>query len=127
MEIVSGPVPLEFPLPGVVITTDTTPHLWAFYFQDSGFHVSHSGTWSGSMHKVHIALQEPHAVVLMMCKMAFYLSGKVAALHLDNSIANAYFCNQGHAASLFLSGLACHILSVANKLGITLIVAHIHI
>ena len=36
----------------------------------------------------HIALQELHAVTVMLCKMAFCLSGKVVALHMDNSILN---------------------------------------
>ena len=31
-----GPVPLQFPLPDVVIATDATPTHWAFYFQGSG-------------------------------------------------------------------------------------------
>ena len=31
-----SPVPLQFPLPDVVIATDATPTHWAFYFQGSG-------------------------------------------------------------------------------------------
>ena len=32
---------------------------------------------------------------MMLHRMAFHLSGKVVALHLDNSMAKAYLCNQG--------------------------------
>ena len=45
------------------------------------------------MHKVHNALQELQVVALMLCKMAFWLSGKVVTLHLDNS-PGIYFCVQ---------------------------------
>ena len=31
-----SPVPLQFPLPDVVIGTDAMPTHWAFYFQGSG-------------------------------------------------------------------------------------------
>ena len=61
------------------------------------------------MCRLHIALQELEAVGLVLHKMAFWLSGKVVALHLDNITAKAYLCNQGGPASLFLSGLAHHI------------------
>ena len=57
--------------------------------------------------------------------MAFCLSGKVVALHLDNSTAKAYLCNQGGTVSPFLSRLACQILSLTNKHGITLLPAYI--
>ena len=53
--------------------------------------------------------------------MAFWLSGKVVALHLDNGTDKEYLCNQGGTASLFLSKLAYCILNLANKHGITLI------
>ena len=33
--------------------------------------------------------------------MVFWLSGKMVALYLDNSIANTYLCNQGDTISLF--------------------------
>ena len=52
---------------------------------------------------------------------------KVVALHLDNTTAKAYLCYQGGKASLFLSRLACHILNLTNKHGITLISANIPI
>ena len=38
---------------------------------------------------VHIALQELQAVELMLHKMAFLLSSKGVALHLDNTTAKA--------------------------------------
>ena len=65
----------------------------------------------------HIAFQELQAVALMLCRLAFCLSGKVVALHLDNSTAKAYLCNQGGTMSHFLSRLACQILSLTNKHG----------
>ena len=102
-----NPVPLHFPLPDVVIATDATPTHWAFYFQGSGLPLSVSGAWSGSLCRAHIALQELQAVAIMLCRMAFHLSGKVVALHLDNSTAKAYLCNQGGTVSPFLSRLAC--------------------
>ena len=79
--------PLQFPLPDVVMATNATPTHWAFYFQGSGLPLSVSGDWSGSLCRAHIALQELQAVAIMLCRMAFCLSGKVVALHLDNSTA----------------------------------------
>ena len=96
-----SPVPLHFPLPDVVIATDATPTHWAFYFQGSGLPSSVSGAWSGSLSRAHIALQELQAVAIMLHRMAFCLSGKVVALHLDYSTAKAYFCNQGGTVSPF--------------------------
>ena len=118
-------VPLQFPLPDVVIATDAMPTHWAFYFQGSGLLLLVTGSWSGSSCRAHIALQELQAVAMMLCRMAFHLSGKVVALHLDNSTAKAYLCNQGGTVSPFLSRLACQILSLTNKDGITLIPAYI--
>ena len=86
-QLQQSPVPLQFPLPDVVIATDTTPTHWAFYFQGSGLPLSVSGAWSGSLCRAHIALQELQAVAIMLHGMAFQLSGKVIALHLDNSTA----------------------------------------
>ena len=120
-----SPVPLQFPLPDVVIATDATPTHWAFYFQGSGLPLSVSGTWSGSLSRAHIALQELQAVAVMLRRMAFCLSGRVVALHLDNSTAKAYLCNQGGTVSPFLSRLACRILSLTDKHGITLLPAYI--
>ena len=42
------------------------------------------------MHKVHIALQELQAVMLMLCRMSFQLYGKVVALHWYYNIAEVY-------------------------------------
>ena len=120
-----SPVPLQFPLPDVVIATDATPTHWDFYFQGSGLPLSVSGAWSGSLSRAHIALQELQAVAIMLCRMAFCFSCKVVALHLDNSTAKAYLCNQGGTVSPFLSRLACQILSLTDKHGITLLPAYI--
>ena len=49
------------------------------------------------------------------------------ALHLDNSMAKAYLCNQGDTVSPFLSRLTCQILCLTDKHGITLIPAYIPI
>ena len=76
-----SPVPLQFPLPDVVIATDATPTHLAFYFQGSGLPLSVSGAWSGSLSRAHIALQELQAGAVMLHRMAFCLSGKVVALH----------------------------------------------
>ena len=120
-----SPVPLQFPLPDVVIATDAPPTHWAFYFQGSGLPLSVSGAWSGSLSRAHVALQELQAVAIMLHRMAFHLSGKVVALHLDNSTAKAYLCNHGGTVSPFLSRLACQILSLTDKHGITLLPAYI--
>ena len=120
-----SPVPLQFPLPDVVIATDATPTHCAFYFQGSGLPLSVSGGWSGSLCRAHIVLQELQAVAVMLCRMAFCLSGKVVALHLDNSAAKVYCCNQSGTVSPFLSSLVCRILSLIDKHGITLLPAYI--
>ena len=62
---------------------------------------------------------------MMLCRMAFHLSGKVVALHLDNSTAKAYLCNQSGTVSPFLSRLACRMLSLTTKHCITFIPAYI--
>ena len=77
----------------------------------------------GSLCRAHIALQELQDVAMMLHRMAFCISGKVVALHLDNSTVKAYLCNQGGTVSPFLSRLACQILILTNKHGITLIPA----
>ena len=120
-----SPVPLQFPHPDVVIATDATPTHSVFYFQGSGFPLLVSGAWSGSLYRDHIALQELQAVAIMLHRMAFHLSGKVVALHLDNSTAKAFLCNQGGTVSPFLSRLTCQILSLTDKHGITLLPAFI--
>ena len=75
--------------------------------------------------KAHIALQESQAFTTMLHRMAFCLSGKVVALHLDNSTAKAYLCNEGGTVSPFLSRLACQILSLTNKDSISLMPVYI--
>ena len=62
---------------------------------------------------------------MMLCRMAFCLSDKVVALHLDKRTAKAYLCNQGVTVSPFLSRLACQIQSLTDKHGIILIPAYI--
>ena len=120
-----SPVPLQCPLPNVVISRDAAPGHWAFYFQGSSLPLSFSDMLSGSMHRVHIALQELQAIVLMQCRMSFHLSGNVITLLEDNSTAKDHLCNQGSTVSLFLSKVACHILSLTEKYGITFIPAYI--
>ena len=104
----------------VVIATDAMPTHLAFYFQESGLSLSVSGSWLGSMCRAHISLQELQAVAMMLCRMAFHLSDKVVALHLDNSTAKTYMCNQVSTVSPLLSRLACWILSLTDKHCITL-------
>ena len=87
------------------------PTHWAFYFQGSGL--------------PHIPLQELQAMVMMLHGMAFHLSDKVIALHLDNNTAKTYLYNQGGTVSPFLSRLACWILSLTDMHGITLIPSYI--
>ena len=77
----------------MVIATDAMPTHWAFYFQGSGLPLSISGSWSGSMCRANITLLKLQAIAMMLHRMGFHLSGKVVALHLDNSTANAYLCN----------------------------------
>ena len=88
-------------LSDVFITRDVTCKHWAFYFQDSWVSLSCSGICSGAMWKDHTVLQELHAVLLMLHRMAFWLSGKVVSWYLDNNTAKA--CT----TSAFLSRLAC--------------------
>ena len=111
----------------MVIATDARPTHWAFYFQGSGLPLLVSGVWSGSLCRAHIASEELQAVAIMLHRMAFCLSGKVVALHLDNSTAKAYLCNEGGTVSPFLSRLACQILSLTDKHVIALLPAYIPI
>ena len=73
----------------MVITTYATSIYLAFYFQGFGFSLSCGETRSGSVHKVHITLQELQAVALRLYKMTFLLCGKVVASHLADSTAEA--------------------------------------
>ena len=77
------------------------------------------------MHKAHIDLHELPVVVLMLQRIAFHLSGKVVALHLNNSTAEAYLCNPGGLVPIILSRLACHELCLADMHGISFIPAYI--
>ena len=121
-----SPVIWQFSLPDVVIATDATHTHWAFYFQVSGLPLSVNGSWSGSMCRVHIALQEFQAVAMILCRMAFCLSGNVVvALYLENSMTHAYLCNQGGTVSPLLSMLVYWILNLTDKHGITLFPAYI--
>ena len=124
-QLQQSPVPLQFSLPDVVIATDAMSTYWAFYFKGSGLPLSVSGPWSGFMCRAHIALQELQAIAMMLHRMAFHLSGKVVALHLDNITAKVYQCNQGGTVSPVLSRLACQILCLTDKHSITLIPAYL--
>ena len=62
---------------------------------------------------------------MMLCRMAFQLSGKVFALHLDSCAAKSYLCNQCGKVSPFVSRLACQTLSLTDKHSITLIPGYI--
>ena len=98
------------------------PHHWPFYFQVLSmlYPVVSPGLVLCARCILHC--QELQDVALMLHKMAFRLSGKmVVALHLDNNTAKAYLSYQGGTASLFLPRLACCILNLADKHGITLI------
>ena len=53
------------------------------------------------MYRTHIALQELQTVAMMLPRLAFHLSGKVVALHLDKSNVKVYLCNQGGTGSPF--------------------------
>ena len=72
-------------------------------FKDSWVPISCSGTWSGSVGKVHIASQEFQAVQWMLYEMKFWLSNKVVDLNVDSSTAKACLCDFGlYSFSLFL-------------------------
>ena len=62
---------------------------------------------------------------MMLHRMAFCFSHKVVDLHLDNSTAKAYLCNEGGTVSPFLCKVACQILSLTDKHDITLIPGYI--
>ena len=111
--------------PDGVIATDLMATHWAFYFHGYGLPLSVSGSWSSSMCRAPIVLQELLAVAMILHRRAFYLSGKVGALHLDSSTVKAYLCNQGGVVSPFLSRQAGQILSLTNKHGIHLLPPYI--
>ena len=115
------PNPLWSSLHYVVIARNTIVSHWAFSFQSSGLHLSFCRTWLGWMCDVHTAFWELQMLALMLDTVAFCLSAMVVALHLNNSTAKAYLCNQGSMYLFFFSRLACCILHLANKHAITLI------
>ena len=108
-----------FPLPEVVIATDATPNCWAF-FQGSRFPSPVVVSCLVPCTRFILLCRELQPVALILCKMAYGLSGKVVSLHLDKSTTKAYICNCGGTASLFLSRLASCILNLPNRLDITL-------
>ena len=81
--------PLQFHLPGVVITVDALPYHFTFYFQGSGLPLVFCSTWSSSVHDIHVALEKLQAGAQMLHRMAFHLSDNVVALHQDDSTAKA--------------------------------------
>ena len=64
-------------------------------------------------------------LAMMLGRMAFWISGKVVTLHLDNCTAKAYLCKSSGTVSPFLSRLACWILNLTDKHSSTLIPAYI--
>ena len=78
----------------------------------SGLPLSFSGIWSESMHKVHIAIQELQAVVLMLFRMDYdYLLRWLPYIWIIVPQKLIYVT----MVSLSLLGLACQILNQANK------------
>ena len=105
----------------VVVTNATSTHC-TFHFEGAGLPQSIHCSWSGSVCRVHIALQKLQAVALMLCQMALHLAGKVVVLHLDNTTVKAYLCNQCGTVSPFLSRLAfpylIHVCTVSKAIDI---------
>ena len=118
-------VHLQLLLLDVVIIMDATPSHWTFYFQGYSYPLADTGQVC-QVCKVCIVLQELQLAVLILHGMDFCLSDKMIALHLNNSNAIAYWCNKGGTVSFFLSRLACHILNLDEKHGITIISAYIY-
>ena len=119
------PVPLQFPLPDLVIPTDALPHHWVFYLQGSVVPIYYCCTWSGSMCKVYIALQDIQAVAFKLHEISFQLSSKVVALHLGSSTAKAYSCDQGSTAPLLSCLTSLLHFASDGRHAITLIPAYI--
>ena len=116
-------VTLQFYLHIMVITMEATPIPWAYYFQGFGLSLSFNRTWSDYVQDSYITYKELQIVVLMLCRMAFHFTGKVVALHLNNSTAEAYLCNPRWYNISFQTDW--HILGLATKHGITLIQTYI--
>ena len=81
-------VPLSFPFPDVVITTDAS-HC-AFIFRVQGYLYSLAEPGQILSVKSHTTLQDTQTVLLMLHRRAFCCSHKMIAIRLNNSIANAY-------------------------------------
>ena len=109
----------------MVIATDATPHHWAFFTQGSGFQSPVVAPGLVLCARTILTCKIFRLLHLFCIRWPFACLIRLVALHLDNSTAKAYECNQGSTASLFLSRLAWHILNLANKHGITLIPVHI--
>ena len=75
------------------------------------------------MCQVHKTLQELQAVMLMLYRMPFHLSGKVVPLQLDKLIYVIKMVQH----FLILLRFACHILNLANKHDITLLFQHTYL
>ena len=120
-----SPVPLQFPLPDVVIATDATATHWAFHFQWSGLPSLVSGSWSGSMCRTHIALQEVQAIAMMLYRMAFHLSGKVFAFLLDNNTVRLICVINVVQCLCFFSGMPAGYWVWLTSMVLTLIPAYI--
>ena len=112
-------VPLKFHLPNVIIARDAMFSHLAFHDSDLPNHSAVPGQ------VVYVMFMWCHRNSWMLCTLAFHLSDKFGAVHLENSTAQAYLCNQDETLSLFLSTLACHIMNLADKHGTALIPAYI--
>ena len=121
-----SPVPLQFPLSDVVIATDATPTHWAFYFQGSGLPLSVSGSWMGYP-CVGLILPCRSFRLLPSCYVAWPSTSLVrwlpciwiAALLRLICVIRVVQC------LLFFPRLACQILSLTDRHGITLIPEYI--
>ena len=112
-------VPLMFPLLDVVVFMIAIPSSWTFCFHGSGLPLSFCSTWTGSIWNVHMVLWELKAAALVLYWVDFHLSDNIVASHLDDSTAKAYLCKKGGKVSPFLFRLACCILNLADKHGVT--------
>ena len=70
----------------------------------------------------HIALQELQAVAIMVCRMAFHLSGKVPCIWITVLLRLTFVIKVVQCLLFFR--LACWILSLTKKYGITLLPAY---
>ena len=70
-----------------------------------------------------MALQKLQEVAMILCRMAFWLSGKMVALHLDNCTAKANLCNHGGMVYPFPSRLDKHSITLIP----TYILTHLNV